>query len=39
MYDVLKVKPLLFRVDPTQSYGQNTKCLTQDLIDFAMKTY
>ena len=28
----------LLRVDPTQSYGENTKNAIQDFIDFAMKT-
>ena len=35
--DVMMVKSLL-RVDPTQSYGENTKKnLIKDFIDFAMK--
>ena len=29
----------LLRVDPTQSYGENTKNPIQDFIDFAMKTH
>ena len=32
------VKSLL-GVDPTQSYGENTKSPSQDFIDFAMKTH
>ena len=28
---------LFLAVDPTQSYEENTKSLTQDFIDFAMK--
>ena len=32
------VKSLL-GVDPTQSYGENTKDPIQDFIDFAMKTH
>ena len=28
---------LLLRVDPTQSYGENTKSPIQDYIDFAIK--
>ena len=35
--DIMMVKSLL-RVDPTQSYGENTKNPIQDFIDFAMKT-
>ena len=34
--DVLLVEPLL-RVDSTQSYGENTKSPTQDLINFLGK--
>ena len=34
--DVLMVKSLL-GVNPTQSYGENTKSSFQDFIDFAMK--
>ena len=29
----------LVGVDPTQSYGENTKKPIQDFIDFAMKTH
>ena len=29
----------LLRVDPTQSYGENTKNPIQDFIDFAMKPH
>ena len=36
--DVLMVESLL-EVDPTQSYGENTKSPIQDFIDFAMKTH
>ena len=36
--DVLMVESLL-GVDPTQSYGENTKSSIQDFIDFAMKTH
>ena len=35
--DVMMVKSLL-RVNPTQSYGENTKNPIQDFIDIAMKT-
>ena len=36
--DVLMVESLL-GVDPTQTYGENTKNPIQDFIDFAMKTH
>ena len=36
--DVLMVESLL-GVNPTQSYGENTKSPIQDFIDFAMKTH
>ena len=36
--DVLMVESLL-GVDPTQSYGENTKSPIQDFIDFAIKTH
>ena len=36
--DVLVVESLL-EVDPTQSYGENTKSSIQDFIDFAIKTH
>ena len=36
--DVLMVESLL-GVDPTQSYGENTKSPIQDLIEFAIKTH
>ena len=26
-------------VNPTQSYGENTECPSQDFIDFAIKTH
>ena len=29
----------LLGVDPTQSFGENTKTPIQDFIDFAMKTH
>ena len=29
----------LLGVDPTQSYGENTKSRNQEFIDFAIKTY
>ena len=29
----------LLGVDPTQSYGENTKSPSQDFIDFAIKTH
>ena len=29
----------MLRVDPTQSYGENTKSPSQDFIDFAIKTH
>ena len=37
-FDVTVVESLL-RVDPTQRNEENTKCLTQDFIDFAIKTH
>ena len=36
--DVLMVESLL-GVDPTQSYGENTKNPIQDFIDFAIKIH
>ena len=36
--DVMMVESLL-GVDPTQSYGENTKSPSQDFIDFAIKTH
>ena len=36
--DVLMVKSFL-GVNPTKSYGENTKSSIQDFIDFAIKTY
>ena len=38
IYDVLMVESLL-GVDPTKSYGENTKSPIQDFIDFAIKTH
>ena len=38
IFDVLMVESLL-GVDPTQSYGENTKSPIQDFIDFAMKPH
>ena len=36
--DVLMVESLL-GVNPTQSYGENSKSPSQDFIDFAIKTH
>ena len=38
IFDVLTVESLM-GVDPTHSYGENTKSPIQDFIDFAMKTH